>query len=101
MDIKIFCDLDSDIRFARRITRDISDRSRKIDTIIERYFRFVKPAFEIYILPTKKFADFVIPQDNLSSLPVEIVSQNIIVNVLHSRREVFEKVRRRESIHII
>ena len=101
MDIKLFFDLDSDIRFARRIMRDISDRSRQINTVVERYFRFVKPAFDRYILPTKKFADFVIPQDNLSSLPVEIVSQNIIVNVLHSRREVFEKVRRRESIHII
>ena len=98
MDIKLFCDLDSDIRLARRITRDISDRSRKIDTVIERYFRFVKPAFDIYILPTKKYADFVIPQDNLSSLPVEIVSHYIIMNDLHIKKEVVEKMRRKESI---
>ena len=98
MDIKLFCDLDSDIRLARRITRDISDRSRKIDTVIERYFRFVKPAFDIYILPTKKYADFVIPQDNLSSLPVEIVSYYIIMNDLHIKKEVTEKMRRKESI---
>ena len=101
MDIKIFCDLDSDIRFARRITRDISDRSRKIDTIIERYFRFDKPAFEIYILPTKKYADLVIPQDNLSSLPIEIVSHYIIANDLHIKKEVMEKMRRKESIFIM
>ena len=101
MDIKIFCDLDSDIRLARRICRDISDRSRKIDTIIERYFRFVKPAFDIYILPTKKYADLVIPQDNLSSLPIEIISHNIIANDLHIKGEVVEKMRRKESIFII
>ena len=41
MDIKLFFDLDSDIRLARRITRDISDRSRQIDTVFERYFKFV------------------------------------------------------------
>ena len=98
MDIKLFCDLDSDIRLARRITRDISDRSRKIDTVIERYFRFVKPAFDIYILPTKKYADFVIPQDNLTSLPIEIVSHYIIMNDLHIKKEVVEKMRRKESI---
>ena len=101
MDIKLFFDLDSDIRFFRRIIRDISDRSRQIDTVIERYFRFVKPAFDRYILPTKKYADFVIPQDNLSSLPIEIVSQNIIVNILHSKKEVFERRKRKESICII
>ena len=101
MDIKLFFDLDSDIRLARRIARDISDRSRQIDTVIERYFKFVKPAFDIYILPTKKYADFVIPQDNLSSLPIEIISQNIIANVLHSKKEVVEKRRRKESICLI
>ena len=68
MDIKLFFDLDSDIRFFR---------------------------------PTRKYADFVIPQDNLSSLPIEIVSQNIIVNILHSKKEVFEKRKRKESIYII
>ena len=101
MDIKLFFDLDSDIRFFRRILRDISDRSRQIDTVIERYFRFVKPAFDWYILPTKKYADFVIPQDSLSSLPIEIISHNIIINVLHSKKEVFEKRKRKESITII
>ena len=101
MDIKLFFDLDSDIRLSRRIIRDISDRSRVIKTVIERYFRFVKPAFDIYILPTKKYADFVIQQDNLSSLPIEIVSHNIIDNDLHIKKELVDKMRRKESIFII
>ena len=101
MNIKLFFDLDSDIRFFRRIIRDINDRSRTINTVVERYFRFVKPAFDKYILPTKKYADFIIPQDSLSSLPIEMVSQNIIVNVLHSRKQIYDRKRRKESVSII
>ena len=97
MDIKLFFDLDSDLRLSRRIIRDISDRSRAIDTVIERYFRFVKPAFDIYILPTKKYADFVIQQDNLSSLPIEIVSHKIIANDLIIKKEVRDRMKRKES----
>ena len=52
-------------------------------------------------VPDKLIQYFVIPQDNLSSLPIEIVSQNIIVNILHSKKEVFEKRKRKESIYII
>ena len=99
MDIKLFYDLDGDIRLARRIIRDMSDRSRAIETVIDRYFCFVKPAFERYILPTKKYADFVIPQDNLSSLPNEIVSYNII-DKLNLKIELMDKMRRKESIRI-
>ena len=75
MDLKLFFDLDSDIRLMRRISRDISDRSRKIDTVLTRYITFVKPAFELYIKPTRKYADFVIPSNNFTSLPLEIISQ--------------------------
>ena len=75
MDLKLFFDLDSDIRLMRRISRDISDRSRQIDTVLNRYLTFVKPAFDMYIKPKRKYADFVIPQDNFSSLPVEIISK--------------------------
>ena len=77
MDLKLFFDLGSDIRLIRRISRDIRDRSRQIDTVLDRYLTFVKPAFDMYIKPTRKYADFVIPQDNFSSLPIEIISQHL------------------------
>ena len=82
MDLKLFFDLDSDIRLMRRISRDISDRSRQLETVLDRYLTFVKPAFEMYIKPTRKYADFVIPQDNFSSIPVEIISQHLTNTVL-------------------
>ena len=87
MDLKLFFDLDSDIRLMRRISRDISDRSRKIDTVLDRYLTFVKPAFDMYIKPTRKYADFVIPQNNFSSIPVEIISQHLYNTVLDSTQK--------------
>jgi len=90
MDLKLFFDLDSDIRLARRTIRDISDRSRQIETVLDRYLTFVKPAFDTYIKPTRKYADFVIPQDNFSSLPVEIISQhlsNTLVDIKKNNEE--------------
>ena len=82
MDLKLFFDLDSDIRLMRRISRDISDRSRQLDTVLDRYLTFVKPAFDMYIKPTRKYADFVIPQNNFSSIPVDIISQHLNNTVL-------------------
>ena len=86
MDLKLFFDLDSDIRLMRRISRDISDRSRQIDTVLDRYLTFVKPAFDIYIKPTRKYADFVIPQDNFSSIPVDIISNHLNNTVLDAKQ---------------
>jgi hypothetical protein len=94
MDLKLFFDLDSDIRLARRTIRDISDRSRQIETVLDRYLTFVKPAFDTYIKPTRKYADFVIPQDNFSSLPVEIISQhlsNTLVDIKKNNEEFNKK----------
>ena len=87
MDLKLFFDLDSDIRLMRRISRDISDRSRELVTVLDRYLTFVKPAFDMYIKPTRKYADFVIPQDNFSSIPVEIISQHLTNTVLDIQQQ--------------
>ena len=64
MDIKLFFEIDTDIRLFRRIIRDIEDRGREIKTIVERYLKFVKPSYDKFIQPLKKYADFVIPKSN-------------------------------------
>ena len=94
MDLKLFFDVDSDIRLMRRISRDISDRSRQLDTVLDRYLTFVKPAFDMYIKPTRKYADFVIPQDNFSSIPVEIISQHLSSTVLDDKQKAIQKNRK-------
>lgn len=62
MDIKIFVDTDSDIRLARRLRRDIQERGRSIESVLEQYNKYVKPAFENYIAPTMTYADIIVPR---------------------------------------
>lgn len=47
-----------------RVTRDVEERNRDLDTVLTQYMKFVKPAFEEFCLPTKKFADVIIPRGN-------------------------------------
>ena len=77
MDIKIFVDLDGDIRLSRRIYRDIIDRGREMKTVINRYHKFVKPAFEIFIKPTRKFADIIIPKGAENTNAIDMIAQQL------------------------
>lgn len=61
LNMKIFVDTDDDVRLARRIRRDVSDRGRNVDNVIAQYTRFVKPAFDQYVAPSRKYADIIIP----------------------------------------
>ncbi|KAK6637078.1 hypothetical protein RUM43_010752 [Polyplax serrata] len=60
--MKLFVDTDSDTRLARRVPRDIKERGRDLDQVLNQYMNFVKPAFEDFCMPTKKFADVIIPR---------------------------------------
>ena len=62
MDLKIFVDTDSDERLIRNITRDVVERGRTVDMVLERYLNVLKPMHEQFIEPTKKYADLIIPQ---------------------------------------
>ena len=62
LDLKIFVDTDSDIRLARRLKRDISERGREIEGVLKQYNKFVKPAFEQFIEPSIVHADIVVPR---------------------------------------
>ena len=64
MDMKVFVDTDSDIRLARRVKRDISERGREIEGVLKQYNKFVKPAFDHYIAPSMSCADIIVPRGN-------------------------------------
>lgn len=68
--MKLFVDTDSDTRLARRVPRDINERGRDLDQVLNQYMLYVKPAFEEFCSPTKKFADVIIPRgaDNIGEL---------------------------------
>ncbi|MCA1902851.1 MAG: uridine kinase [Candidatus Hydrogenedens sp.] len=73
--LKIFVDLDDDLRIIRRIQRDISERGRKINHIIKQYLSTVRPMYKQFIEPSKKFADIIVLGDQL-----EIAIKNILLH---------------------
>ncbi|KAI6187228.1 Uridine kinase [Aphelenchoides besseyi] len=77
MDLKIFVDTDSDTRLARRMTRDISERGRSIESVMEQYFRFVKPAFDTFIAPAAKVADLIVPRGGSNNVAIELIVRHV------------------------
>ena len=71
--MKIFVHADADERLIRRIKRDISERGRDINEVLNRYQQTLKPMHEQFIEPTKNFADIIIPYDRYNKVAVEIV----------------------------
>ena len=77
MDIKVFVDTDADIRLARRILRDVSERGRSMQSVIEQYTTTVKPMHEEFVEPSKKYADVIIPEGGFNSVAVGMIIENI------------------------
>ena len=72
-DIKIFVHAETDERLIRRVRRDITDRGRDIDEVLNRYQNTLKPMHQQFIEPTKNFADIIIPNDRYNTVAVDIV----------------------------
>ncbi|KAL0306217.1 UNVERIFIED_CONTAM: Uridine kinase-like protein 3 [Sesamum radiatum] len=77
MNMKIFVDTDADVRLARRIRRDTVEKGRDIGMVLDQYSKFVKPAFDDFILPTKKYADIIIPRGGDNHVAIDLIVQHI------------------------
>ena len=77
MDLKIFVDTDSDERLIRNIQRDVVERGRTVDMVINRYLDVLKPMHEQFIEPTKKYADIIIPQGGENKRGINIMCRYI------------------------
>ncbi|GKA87973.1 uridine kinase-like protein 4 [Tanacetum coccineum] len=77
MDMKIFVDTDADVRLERRIRRDTGESGRDISLVLGQYSKFVKPAFDAFILPTKKYADIIIPHEGDNHLTIDLIGRHI------------------------
>jgi uridine kinase len=75
--MKLFVDCDADTRLARRVTRDLKEFNRPLDLILSYYQKFVKPAFEEFCLPTKKYADVIIPRGSENLVAINLIVQHI------------------------
>lgn len=73
IDIKVFVHADSDERLIRRLRRDMQERGRNLDEVLERYQNTLKPMHQEFIEPTKNFADLIIPNDRYNTVGVDIV----------------------------
>lgn len=78
MDIKLFVDADDDIRFIRRLQRDTQERGRSIDWIISQYLTTVKPSYNQFVEPSKKYADIIIPQGGENQVAIDMVSSKLL-----------------------
>lgn len=88
MDVKLFVDADDDIRFIRRLQRDTQERGRSIDWIIAQYLATVKPSFNQFIEPSKKYADIIIPRGGENDVAIDMVSSKLLSIIRdHKRHE--------------
>ncbi|PHY96737.1 uridine kinase [Ligilactobacillus salivarius] len=73
MDIKIFVDTDDDIRIIRRIQRDIEERGRSLQSVIDQYKSTVKPMYHQFIEPTKRYADIIVPEGGENQVAIDLL----------------------------
>ncbi|EUJ29347.1 uridine kinase [Listeria sp. FSL L7-1582] len=77
MDIKVYVDTDDDIRILRRMVRDVNERGRTMESVIEQYLGVVKPMYQKFIEPTKKYADIIIPEGGENKVAIDLMTTKV------------------------
>jgi len=86
MDIKVFVDTDADVRIVRRIVRDIEERGRSLESVVNQYLNVVRPMHLQFIEPTKRYADVIIPEGGFNRVALDLLSTKIS-NILLEKRK--------------
>ncbi len=77
MDIRIFVDTDADVRILRRILRDVRERARSLESVIDQYLTTVKPMHELYVEPSKKNAHLIVPEGGHNRVALDMIFERI------------------------
>ena len=77
MDIRIFVDTDADVRLCRRIKRDVNKRGRSLESVLTQYQETVKPMHEMYVEPSKKFANIIVPEGGKNLVALDMITGRI------------------------
>ena len=77
MDIKIFVDADADVRILRRIVRDVRDRGRSLESVINQYLSTVKPMHEAFVEPSKRRADVIVPEGGHNLVALDMIMERV------------------------
>ena len=83
MDIKVFVDTPDDIRFIRRLRRDVAERGRTVDSVIEQYLATVRPMHMQFVEPSKRYADVIIPEGGHNLVSIDLISGKIRERLAH------------------
>lgn len=98
LNMKIYVDTDDDVRLARRIQRDVAVRGRDVAGVIEQYTKFVKPAFDAFVAPSRKHADVIIPWGRAES---NVVAIDLITEHIRSKLQVPDLRRVYHNLEVI
>lgn len=85
MDIKIFVDTDADVRILRRIVRDINERERTLESVIDQYLTTVKPMHEQFVEPSKRYADIIIPEGGHNLVALDMVLERVKAHLSNNK----------------
>lgn len=88
MDIKLFVDTDADLRIVRRIMRDIQERGRTIESVVDQYLSVVRPMHNQFVEPTKKYADIIVPEGGKNKVAIDLMVTKI-KTILENANELY------------
>ena len=77
LDIKVYVDTDDDLRFIRRMQRDIVERGRTVDSVVNQYMETVKPMYHQFVEPTKRYADIILPEGGANAVGIGMLEAQI------------------------
>lgn len=87
LDIKIFVDTDADTRILRRILRDVDERGRSLESVIDQYLTTVKPMHKQFVEPSKQYADIIIPEGGRNPVAKDMLVERIAMHIRHSHNK--------------
>ena len=81
MDLKVFVDTDADVRILRRIVRDVKDRGRTLDSVVNQYLTTVKPMHDLYVEPSKRMADIVVQEGGKNAVAFDMIVNRLEAHI--------------------
>jgi uridine kinase len=86
-DLKIFVDTEADVRFIRRLKRDLTERGRSLDSVVDQYLKTVRPMHFEFVEPTKRYADIILPRGGTNTAGIEVIAARIRERLAEKARQ--------------
>lgn len=80
-DVKVFVDTDADLRFIRRLQRDVADRGRTVESVVGQYLRTVRPMHLAFVEPTKRYADIIVPEGGENQVAIDLLRSALLQRI--------------------